>query len=174
MKKQLLTNQDIQKALLAKLNELKGVSIFLTVIILIGIILYPSHLINYLNGTPFDYTGNFKSPDLTPKAAMFYLPALIIFFIGIVLYIYYIDLYNIKKGNFQISEEKLCQKVDEWVPYSRKSQKENFLYFRYGRVAVEKEVYSYANIGDTFYIVTLKSKRNPQLAYSSKHYEISS
>ena len=70
MKKQTLTKQKIQKELLVKLNKLKGISIFLTVIIIIGIILYPVHLINYLSDTPFDYTGGFKSPDLAPAAAM--------------------------------------------------------------------------------------------------------
>lgn len=75
-------------------------------------------------------------------------------------------------GNFQITEEKLCQKEIEWRHYYRHSEKENSLYFRCGRVAVAKEVYSYSNIGDTFYIVKLKSKRHPQLAYHTKHYEI--
>ena len=172
MKKRTLTKQDIQKELLAKLNGLKVISIFLTVYILISIILYPIHLINFLNNTPLDYTGGRHSPDLTPEAAMFVIPVLIIFSIGIVLYIYYIDLYNIKKGNFQITEEKLCQKEKEFINYYRHSKKENSLYFSCGRVAVENEVYSCSRIGDTFYIVILKSKRNPQLAYLAKHYEI--
>ena len=172
MKKQTLTRQEIQKELLAKLNKLKGISIFLTVVIIIGIILYPTHLINYLSGTPFDYTGGFKSPDLAPAAAMVLMPILILFFIAIVLYIYYIDLYNIKKGNFRITEEKLCQKEVELRRYYRHTEKENSLYFRLGRVAVKKEVYSSATIGDTFYVVILKSKRNPQLAYHAKYYEI--
>lgn len=172
MKKQPLTKQDIQKELLAKLNKLKVVFILLTVIIIIAIILYPVHLINYLNNTPFDYTEGLRSPNLTPKTAMFFIPVLIIFFIAIVFYFYYIDLYNIKKGNFQIVEENLCQKKNGWRHYYRHSEKENSLYFRCGRVAVEKEIYSYSNIGDRFYIVILKSKRNPQLAYNTKYYEI--
>ena len=172
VKKRTLIKQDIQKELLAKLNKLKGISILLTVTIIIGIILYPVHLINYLNNTPLDYTGGLRSPDLTPKAAMFVIPVLMIFFIVIVLYIYYVDLYNIKMGNFQITEEKLCQKENEWRHYYRHSEKENSLYFSCGRVAVEKEVYSCSKIGDTFYIVKLKSKRHPQLAYHTKHYEI--
>ena len=172
MKKQTLTRQEIQKELLAKLNKLKGISIFLTVVIIIGIILYPTHLINYLSGTPFDYTGGFKSPDLAPAAAMVLMPILILFFIAIVLYIYYIDLYNIKKGNFRITEEKLCQKEVELRRYYRHTEKENSLYFRLGRVAVKKEVYSSADIGDTFYVVILKSKRTPQLAYNARFYEI--
>ena len=165
MKKQALTRQDIQKELLIKLNKLKGISIFLTINIIIGITLYPIHLINYLNGTPFDYTGGVRSLDLTPTAAMFFIPLLIIFFIVIVLYIYYIDLYKIQKGKFEIIEDKVYQK-------------ENSLYFRCGRVAVEDKVYSYSEIGDAFYIVilktNLKSKKNPQLAYHKKYYEIDS
>ena len=172
MKKQTLTKQEIQKELLAKLNKLKGISLFLTVVIIIGIILYPIHFINYLNGTPFDYTGGFKSPDLYPAAAMVVIPLLILLFIAVALHIYYIDLHNIKKGNFQVSEEKLCQKEVELRRYYRHTEKENSLYFRCGRVAVEKEVYSSADIGDTFYVVILKSKRNPQLAYHAKYYEI--
>ena len=178
VKKQALTRQDIQKELLIKLNKLKGISIFLTINIIIGITLYPIHLINYLNGTPFDYTGGVRSLDLTPTAAMFFIPLLIIFFIVIVLYIYYIDLYKIQKGKFEIIEDKVYQKEKEWIQYYRNSQKENSLYFRCGRVAVEDKVYSYSEIGDAFYIVilktNLKSKKNPQLAYHKKYYEIDS
>ena len=172
MKKQTLTRQEIQKELLAKLNKSKTLSIYLTVIIIIAIIFYSTHLINYLNDTPFDYTGGFKSPDLTPAVATVVMPILILFFIAVVLHIYYIDLYNIKKGNFRITEEKLCQKEVELRRYYRHTEKENSLYFRLGRAAVEKEVYSSATIGDTFYVVILKSKRNPQLAYPAKFYEI--
>ncbi|MBR2908101.1 MAG: hypothetical protein IKC26_08710 [Clostridia bacterium] len=176
MKKQAITKQDIQKELLTKLNKRKVISIFLTVIAIIGIILYPIHLINYLNGTPFDYTGGFRSPDLTPTAAMFVLPLYIIFFVIIVLYLYYIDLYKIKKGKFEVIEDTVFQKDKEWRNYYRNSRKESSLYFRCGRVAVEDKVYSYSNVGDKFYIVILKSKlkskNNPRLAYHTNYYEI--
>ena len=79
MKKQILTKHDIQKELLAKLNERKTIAFFLTVIIILGIILYPIHLIRYWNGESFDYTGGFRSPDLVPTAAMFVIPLAIIF-----------------------------------------------------------------------------------------------
>ena len=123
MKKHMLTKQGIQKELLAKINKSKTLSIYLTVLITIAIILYSTHLINYLNSTPFDYTGGFKSPDLSPAAAMVVMPLLILFFIAVVLHIYYIDLYNIKKGNFQISEEKLCQKEVDLRRYYRHTEK---------------------------------------------------
>ena len=176
MKKQTLTRQDIQKELIAKLNKRKSISILLTAIVIIGIILYPIHLINYLNDTPFDYTGGFRSPDLTPTAAMFVIPLLIIAFVVIVFYLYYIDLYKIKKGKFEVIEDTLCQKDKEWRHYYRNTQKENSLYFHCGKVAVEDKVYSYSNVGDKFYIVILKSKfkskNTPHLAYHTNYYEI--
>ena len=176
MEKQTLTKQDIQKELLTKLNKLKGIAIFLTAIVIIGIILYPIHLINYLNGMPLDYTGGVRSPDITPTAAMFVIPLLIIFLIITVFYLYYIDLYKIKKEKFEIIEDKLCQKDKEWRRYYKNSQKENSLYFRCGRVAVGNDVYSYSNVNDKFYLVILKSKlkskSNPRLAYHTKYYEI--
>ncbi len=174
MKKQVLTKQDIQKDLLTKLNKRKGIAIYLTVIVIICIILYPIDLLNYLNGTPFDYTGGVKSPNLTPTEAMFFVPLLIIFFVITVFYLYYADLYKIKKGKFEIIEDTLCQKDKEWRHYYKNSQKENSLYFRCGRAVVEDEVYSYSNIGDKFYIVILKSKSKTklQLAYHAKYYEI--
>ena len=176
MKKQTLTKQDIQKELLTKLNKRKGVAIFLTAIVIIGIILYSIHLINYLNGIPLDYTGGVRSPDITPTVAMFVIPLLIIFLVITVFYLYYADFYKIKKGNFEIIENKLCQKDKEWRHYYKNSQKENSLYFRCGRVAVGDDVYSYSNVNDKFYLVILKSKlkskSNPRLAYHSKYYEI--
>lgn len=176
MKKQAITKQDIQKELIAKLNKRKSISIFLTAIVIIGIILYPIHLINYLNDTPFDYTGRIRSPDLTPTAAMFVIPFLIISFVVIVFYLYYIDLYKIKKEKFEVIEDTLCQKDKKWRHYYRNTQKENSLYFRCGRVAVEDKVYSYSNVGDKFYIVVLesklKSKNTPRLVYHTNYYEI--
>ena len=174
MKKQAITKQDIQKELIAKLNKRKSIFILLTAIVIIGIILYPIHLLNYLNGTPFDYTGGVRSPDITPTIAMFVIPLLIIFFVITVFYFYFADFYKIKKGKFEIIEDKLCQKDKEWRHYYKNSQKENSLYFRCGRVVVEDDVYSYSNIGDRFYIVILKSKSKtkPQLAYHAKYYEI--
>ena len=172
MKKQALTKQDIQEALLIKLNKRKSTSLFLTAVVIIGIILYPIHLINYLNNTPFDYTGGF--PNLAPTTALFIMPLLIIFCAVIVFYLYYSDLYKIKKGNFEIIEDNVCQKRKEWRHYNRYSQKENSLYFRCGRVAVNDSVYSYSDVGDTFYVIILKSKakKTPQLAYHTKYYEI--
>ena len=112
MKKQTLTKQDIQKELLTKLNKRKGITIFLTAIVIIGIILYPIHLINYLNGIPLDYTGGVRSPDITPTVAMFVILLLIIFFVIAVFYLYYIDLYKIKKEKFEIIEDSQARFQD--------------------------------------------------------------
>ena len=176
MKRQSLTKQDVQKELLTKLNGRKSLSIFLTVITIIGIVLYPIHLINYLNGTPFDYTDGVRSPDLKPAAVVFVMPLLIIFFVVILFHLYYIDLYKIKKGKFEIIEDTLHQKDKEWRNYYRNSRLENALYFRCGRVAVEDAVYSCSNVGDKFYVAILKSKLKskniPRLVYHTKYYEI--
>ena len=176
MKKQILTKYDVQKDLLIKLNKCKGISVFLTSVVIISIILYPIHLINYLNDAPFDYAGIGIFPDLTPEIAMVVMPLLIIFFAVSVFYLYYIDLYKIKKSKFEIIEDTVYQKDKEWRFYYKKTQMENSLYFHCGRVAVEDEVYSYSDIGDNFYIVILKSKlkskNNPRLAYHTKYYEI--
>ncbi len=98
--------------------------------------------------------------------------AILLTVIIVVLHIYYIDLYNIKKGNFRVTEDKLCQKEKELRRYYKHTENENALYFPCGRVSVEKEVYSYSKIGDEFFVVTLKFKRNPQLVYHGKYYEI--
>ena len=101
MKKQILTKQDIQKELLTDLNKRKSISIFLTAIVIVGIILYPIHLINYLKDMPFDYTGGVRSPDITPTVAMLLIPFLIILLAIFVFHLYYIDFYKIKKCEFE-------------------------------------------------------------------------
>lgn len=172
VKKLTLTRQDIQKELLAKLNKAKGVAMLLTVIIIVSLIIYPIHLVNYLDGTILDYPRGSELSNYISQVVIFLMPVLILFFIIVVLHIYYIDLYNIKKGNFRVTEDKLCQKEKELRRYYKHTENENALYFPCGRVSVEKEVYSYSNIGDEFFVVMLKFKRNPQLVYHGKYYEI--
>ena len=173
MEKQIITKKDIQQLLLAKLNKRKAISIFLTIIIIIGIALYPIHLINYLNGTSFDYEGGYRTPPLPPTIAVFIvIPLTILLLIFAVAHLYYIDLYKIKMGKFEITEETLYQKEKELIHYYKNARKENSLYFRCGRIAVEDEVYSYSKIEDRFYLVVLKSKKAPQLAFHTEHYEI--
>ena len=168
MKKQILTKQMIQTELLTKLNQVKRVAIFLTAVTIICIVIYPFHLIGYLTHSPLDY----HSSQLSPVVTMILMPLLILCLIGIVLRIYYIDLYNIKKCNFSISEEKLLQKATEDRHYYKHFEKENALYFDSGRVSVTTVVHSNSTIGDRFYIIFLKSKRYPRLAYPTKQYEL--
>lgn len=176
MEKQVLTKRDIQKELLAKLNKRKGIAVFLTVIVTVGIVLYPIHLMKYFSGRPLDYTGGLKTLDVTPTVAMFVMPLLIIFLVICVFYLYYMDFYKIKKGKFEIIEDTLRHKCKEWRRYYKNTQRENSLYFHSGRAAVEDEVYAYSKTRDKFYVIILKSKKKSKnetlLAYHTEYYEI--
>ena len=77
-----------------------------------------------------------------------------------------------RRTKIEFTEEKLYQKTIESVSYYHRTEKENALYFRQGRVVVNKTVYSYSNIGDSFYIIFLKSKKKPAYVYHTKYYEI--
>ena len=187
VKKQVLTRQDIQKVLLARINKGKVAAIIISVLIIICVILYPIHLINYLNGTPYDYTDSRSIIDFSPTAVMIIFPILMIILIVTLINGYFIDLYKIKKGKFNITEETLWdkEKTTETTPiiyYSYRirffshSQKFNLLHFPYVSVPVEEDVYKYSRKGDRFYVVTLISKGKPKkkntLAYHMKYYEI--
>ena len=176
MNKQRLTKRDIQKELLERLNRRRSLAIYLTVFILLGVVLYPVHLVQYLSGSPYDYDGGVWSPRVSPTVAMFVIPVVLIVLTVAVLRMYYIDMYKIKKGKFEIVEEKLCQKKTERMHYFLHSKEENSLYFTCGRVATDGETYSNACIGDEFYVVILKispsSKRPPLLVFSKNDYAI--
>lgn len=169
MKKQMLTKQNIQRELLTELNKRKALTIWLTAFLFVSIICYVVHIVAYINGT---YLHNdrfsFSTPYIAIPIGAFVIPFLAIF---LVCY-YYLDLYKIKSGKIEFTEEKLCQKAIEYVSYYHRTENENALYFRQGRVVVNKMVYSYSNIGDSFYIVFLKSKKKPACVYHTKYYEI--
>lgn len=169
MKKQTITKQNIQEDLLTELNKRRALAIWLTAVLCVSIILFAAYIIAYINGA-----------DLQSDRLFFFAPivampvgACVILALAIFLaFYYYSDLYKIKTGKIGITEEKLCQKAIESVSYYRRSEKENALYFPQGRVAVNKTVYSYSDIGESFYIVFLKSKKKPICAYHTKYYEI--
>jgi hypothetical protein len=168
MKKQTITKQNIQEDLLTELNKRKALAIWLTAVLCVSIILFAAYIIAYINGA-----------DLQSDRPFFFAPivampvgACVILLLAIFLAFYYSDLYKIKTGKIGITEEKLCQKAIESVSYYRRSEKENALYFPQGRVAVNKTVYSYSDIGESFYIVFLKSKKKPSCVYHTKYYEI--
>lgn len=103
---------------------------------------------------------------------MIIVPFIILFLAGFLFCYYYSKLYEIKKGKFSIIKEKLSQKEREMKRYYRRVEKENALYFSHGRIAVDEKVYSDSNIGDSFYLVVLKSSKGLSLAYPVKYYEI--
>lgn len=162
LKKQALTKQVIQKELLSKINKRKALSVWLTAFLFIAIICYVIYLVAYTNG---GHTDKFFVVSITT-------PFILLFFTVFLLDYYYINLYKSKKGLFNITEEKLCEKEKELVRYYRRTEKENSLYFSCGRVAVPDDVYSYSDVGDLFYIIVLRSKRAPLLVYNKKFYEI--
>ena len=169
MKKQMLTKQNIQRELLTKLNKRKMVAIWLTTISFVSIILYVIYVITYTNGIALK---NDRSSFLSPFIAIPIGTFIILFFVVFLVRYYYLDLYKIKTGKIEITEEQLYQKAIEYVSYYHRSEKENALYFRHGRIAVNETVYVYSNIGDSFYIVSLKSKKAPDLIYHTKYHEI--
>ncbi len=165
----MITKQNIQRELLSKLNKRKAVAIWLTAFSFVSIICYVIYVIAYINGV------NLKNDRLsfsTPSVALPIGAFIILFFIIFLLRYYYSDLYKIKTRKFEITEERLYQKAIENVSYYRRSEKENALYFRCGRIAVDETVYLYSDIGDSFYIVFLKSKKTPAWIYHTKYYEI--
>ena len=172
MKKQLITQNDIRRDLLSKINKAKKLSIFLTIIIAVAIPAYILFIINYAN-IMVEYTDHhLAGRGLHPALGLFIIPIVILFFVIFLLDFYYIDLFKAKKGKFSIIEEKVYQKKKELIFYYRHSEKENSLYFRCGRVSVENQVYSQSNIGDNFYVVVLRTKKAPKLVYHTKYYEI--
>ncbi len=169
VKKQTITKQNIQQELLTKLNKRKTVAIWLTTISFMSIICYVIYVIAYINGSDWKNDRlSFSVPSVAIPIGAFVILFLLIFLVRY----YYLDLYKIKTGKIEITEEQLYQKAIEYVSYYRRSEKENALYFQHGRIAVDETVYLYSNIGDSFYMVFLKSKNSPNLIYHTKYHEI--
>ena len=170
-KKQILSQSDIQRDLLTKINKRKSSSVFATIIILLGIPAYICLVINYKEILARGNWGHVRY-SLPPTVALYVMPFVFLILIIYFLNFYYIDLYKAKKGKFIIVEEKLYERKKEMISYYRCSAQENSLYFRSGRVAVEDDVYSYSTEGDRFYVIVLRSKKDPLLVYHAKYYEI--
>ncbi len=169
MKKQILTKQDIQKEVLSKINKAKNLSIFLSVFLAAVIPLYIWFVKNY--SSIMDEYTNHHGGHWHPALGFFIGPVVILLLL-VFLCFSFIILYRAKKGKFTITKETLCYKMKEHVQYYKHNGIENALYFHCGRVSVDDEVYSSANVGDSFYIVILKGRKAPYLVYNSKHYEI--
>ena len=169
MKKQILTKQIIQQALLAKMSKKKTAALFLTFVLLAEIIVGVMYVIAYANGAELKNDRlSFAVPHVSIPV-MFVVILILTFFL---LDYYYVDLYKIKRCKFYIVEEKLCEKKKETVKYYRHTEKEKFLCFRCGKVSVEDDVYYCSDIGERFYIIELRANKAPMLAYSTKYYEI--
>ena len=165
----MLTKQDIQRELLVELSKRKALEIWLTAFLFVSIICYVLYIVAYINGVDLQ---NDRLSFSVPYVAI-PIGAFVILFLAIFLVCYYyLDLYKINNEKIEITEGKLYQKAIEDVSYYHRTEKENALYFRQGRVVVNKAVYSYSNIGDSFYIVSLKSKKKPACVYHTKYYEI--
>lgn len=168
MKKQTLTQQDIQRDLLAKISKRKPIAIFLTFLTTVSILCYVLFIINFKGKIATGEAIHGRSPIV----ALFVGAICILFFIIFLLDYYYIDLYKIQKGHFTITEQKLLASKKEMILYARQIAKENSLYFSCGRVAVNTEVSRYSRIGDRFYAVVLRPKKSPLLVYHMNYYHV--
>jgi len=179
MKRQILTKQDIQKDLLAKINKSKGFIIILTVFSILSIILFSVYLINYLNYIHLEDTS-FHNLNTTTQIIFV---ALITMVFPVITFFAYYDLYKIKKGKYEIKEDTLLDKDEVRVNrYRARSIILKVLFFSCGKISVEDDVYSYTKAGDKFYVVIINNKINVfhplgdhsplRLAYHKKYYEI--
>ena len=135
----------------------------------VSILCYIRYAVLYVNGV---YMSPRHLSFVSSTAVMIIAPFIILFLSGFLFCYYYSKLYEIKKRKFRIIEEKLSTKDCETKNYYRRAEKENTLYFRYGRIAVDEKIYSSSNIGDSFYLIILKSSKVPSAAYPAKFYEI--
>lgn len=172
MEKQKLTNKDVQRALIEDINKHKTLWVYLTVMLVLSLISCFVIAVKFPDIMVLGRHGNVGGKAYGPVVYLFILPLAELCFIIILLDKYYIDLYRAKTGRFTITEETLFKKSEEWVSYYRKSRMENMLCFRNFKIAVEKEVFSGADIGDRFCVVVLRAKKAPRLVYNKKDYEI--
>lgn len=169
MKTQIITKQDIKRDLLIVLNKRKVVAIWLTTFLCVSTLLYILYAVLYANE---GYLSLRHLGFISPTAVMFIVPFIILFLTGFLLCYYYSKFYEIKKGKFSIIKDKLSQKEREMKSYYRRMEKENALYFRNGRIAVEDTVYSYSNVGDSFYLVKLQSSKALFFVYHTNYFDI--
>ena len=150
------------------MNKRKTVAIYLTVFLFAAIIGAVIYIIAYANGAELK---NDRLSFAVPHVTIPVITAVIALLAFFLLDYYYVDLCKIKRCEFYIVEEKLCEKKKETVKYYHRTEKENFLYFSHCRVAVEDGVYSCSDIGERFYIIELRANKAPLLAYPAKYYE---
>ncbi len=167
MKKQTISKKDIQGDIISALSKSTTAVIGLSFLLCVYALCYVGYVICYANGIDMS-TGRFSSA--TPVAVMIIAPILELP-LAFVVFGHYSRLHKIKVGKFEIVEEKLCGKAEEWHRYYRRTVREKTLYFKRGKIFVSSDVYSYANVGDAFYLAVINNGR-PLMAYSKKHYEM--
>ncbi len=162
--RQKITHRDVQKDLLKKMNAYKSEMIFFTGLVVLMVVALAGAWLRF---------DQWRRMDWKTVAAVLLIPCGIAVFSYFVIRFYYLKLYRIKKGRFDVTKEELCDKKREWVRHHRNfSREENMLYFRGGRIPVEDEVFANACKGDEFYVVMLRGERCPFLVYHAKYYEI--
>ena len=170
MKKQLLTKQDIQRDLFAELNKIKLLIILFTAFLCVSVLAYAYLL--YLAANGLELPQGTRHGHFGPEARLVILAPLIVFFVGLLFYIYYGKMLKIKNGKFYIIEEQLSQKKKEQKSYYRRVDVENTIYFGSYSIAVDDRLYAYSNTGESFYLVFLKSSKKPFVVYPTKRYVI--
>ncbi len=167
MKKQMLTRQDIVSDLILKLNKRKSAAIYVTVLLCVSAAFCVWFAVLFACGNAAQLEAIYESPIMSLIIGIFIMMIFAIFLFRN----YYYPLYIIKTSKFMIIEGELRKKEKALVSYYRRTERENLLHFECGRIAVENEVYSSSEIGDSFYIVLLKPD-TPFFVYPKKHYMI--
>ena len=172
MEKQRITRQDIKRDLLAQIHKGKRISAFLTGLTIVAILLYGLYIVKYGDIMALYASDDHIGRGFHPAWGLFIIPVFIFAFVFFLLDFYYIDLCKATTGNFGILEERLVSKNEESIRGYRCAEKRAFLCFRCGRVAIQKEIYSRAVIGDTFYVIVTRYKKAPRLVYHTNYYEV--
>ena len=128
MKKYFIKKQDIRQDLLNKINKVKKLSIFLTVLTAFAILSYVFFVMGFANIMDEYTSGHLAGRGIHPILGLFIGALVIIFFVIFLLDFYYIDLFKAITGRFSIIEEKLCERNTDRVSYYRNTKKENLFY----------------------------------------------
>lgn len=166
MEKQILTRQDIQKALTEKIHKKRSAALLVTAVDVLAAVCLLLYLPVLLTGNRLHTYGGLH---IHPAAILILCPAVITLFTLFVLKYYYIDLFRIKNGKFYFTKEKLITKEKKEISFYRRTETQNLLHFEKAFVAVDKSVYGDAQAGDVFYTV-YTGKKDLQLVFNTKIY----
>ena len=162
MMKKTLTQQDIQRELLAYIKQKRPLAVMMTVFA--GLFLWVFFATLFTNGADLS-----QSVHLAVLVSM---PIYCVIFLAVAFFVYYLDWLKIKKGKYLIMQEKLEYKRKGLVVYYRISRMENSLYFARGRLGVDEETFARAREGDRFYIITVRASKPPYAVYRMEDFVI--